>query len=238
MQISVIIPMYNESKIIADTAMKLSNYMSANFESYEIIFSDDGSVDGCADILRGLALPCVRVVGYEVNRGKGSAIRHAMLEAGGDVVMFTDADLAYGVDVIRKMYDFYCEHSKDKEIHMMIGSRNIEKDGYSEYTLTRKLMSKMYIRILCLIGGFDLTDSQCGCKAFRRDAAREIFSSASVDGFAFDFEAILLAQKLNYNIVEIPVRITNHHASKVRVVRDSINMLKELRGIKKRIKRT
>ena len=238
MKISLVIPMYNESSIIADAAKTLSEYMSENFDEYEIIFSDDGSTDGCGDIVRSLGLPCVRVEGYERNRGKGSAVRHGVMKAEGDIIMFTDADLAYGTDVIKRVYDFYAQESEKGEIHAIIGSRNLDKDGYSEYTLIRKLASKIYIKVLCLVGGFKLSDSQCGCKAFRGDAAHEIFSRCTVDGFAFDFEAILWADKLGYNIKEIPVKIINHRESKVRVVRDSIKMLRDLMRIKKNVKRS
>lgn len=238
MKFSLIIPMYNESSIIAETAKTLSEYMSSNFESYEIIFSDDGSKDGSADIVRSLSLPSVRVVGYEVNKGKGSAIRNGMLNAEGDLVMFTDADLAYGTDVIGRVRDFYIENSKDKDVHLIIGSRNIGSDGYEGYTLLRKIASKVYIKVLCLVGGFKLSDSQCGCKAFRGDAAREIFSRCKVDGFAFDFEAILWADRLGYTIFEMPVKIINHRESKVNVLRDTFKMLNDLRKIKKSVKNT
>lgn len=237
MKISLIIPMYNEKAIIADAAKTLSEYMSRNFEEYEIIFSDDGSTDGCGDVVRELSLPCVRVEGYEQNRGKGSAVRHGVMAADGDIIMFTDADLAYGTDVIKNVWDFYLEESKKGELHGIIGSRNLSKDGYSEYTFVRKLASKIYIKVLCLVGGFKLSDSQCGCKAFRGDAAHEIFRRCTVDGFAFDFEAILWADKLGYTIKEIPVKIINHRESKVRVVRDSIRMLRDLRRIKKSVKK-
>ncbi|MBR4873061.1 MAG: glycosyltransferase family 2 protein, partial [Clostridia bacterium] len=100
MKFSICIPMYNESSIIAETAKTLSAFMSERFDEYEILFSDDGSTDGSADIVRALSLPNVRVVGYPQNRGKGSAVREAMLAADGDVIMFTDSDLAYGTGVI------------------------------------------------------------------------------------------------------------------------------------------
>lgn len=230
--ISLIIPMYNESSIIKDTASTLHEYMSKNFESYEILFSDDGSKDGCGDMVRAMELPGVRVVGYEQNQGKGCAVRTAIFEAKGEIVMFTDADLAYGTDVIKKAYD---ELISKPEASMLIGSRNLSKDGYEGYTALRKLMSKVYIRILGLIGGFKLSDSQCGCKAFRGDAAKAIFSRCKVNGFAFDFESIMWAQKHEYKIVEMPVKIINHRESTVHIVRDSVRMLRDLLKIRKSV---
>ena len=224
--------MYNESAIIADTARTLSAYMSDTFDDYEIIFSDDGSLDGSADAVKSLSLPNVRVVGYESNRGKGCAVRTAMLAAEGDVIMFTDADLAYGTDVISRIYGIFEKAPTD----IVIGSRNIQKDGYEGYTFTRRIASKIYIKVLCFAGGLKLSDSQTGCKAFSKKAARDIFERCEVDGFAFDFEAILWAQKLGYSFKEMPVKVINHRESKVRMVRDTVRMLKDLRKMKKRIK--
>ena len=233
MKISLCIPMYNESSIIEDTAKTLSSYMEANFLDYEILFSDDGSRDGCGDMVRALDLPFVRVVGYEQNKGKGCAVRTAMLAAEGDVIMFTDADLAYGTDVIKEVYSIFEKAPTD----IVIGSRNLHKDGYEGYTFMRKLASKTYIKVLCIAGGLKLSDSQTGCKAFSKKAARDIFSRCEVNGFAFDFEAILWATKLKKKIKEIPVKIINHRESKVHVVSDTFKMLKDLRKMKKRIKR-
>ena len=234
MKFSLVIPMYNEKSIIADTAKTLSAYMSEHFDDYEILFSNDGSKDGCDQIVRDLNLPCVRVTGYPVNQGKGCAVRTAVLEAEGDIVMFTDADLAYGTDVIARVAETFAANS---DADMVIGSRNLDKSGYEGYTLLRKIMSKVYIKVLCIAGGFKLSDSQCGCKAFRADAAEKIFSRCEVNGFAFDFEAILWAVKMKMKIVEIPVRVINHGESKVRIIRDTVKMLKDLAKMKKRIRK-
>lgn len=234
MKISVIIPMYNEASIIQDTAKTLYEYMSQRFEDWELLFSDDGSSDGCGDLVRELALPNVRVVGYEKNHGKGCAVRTAMLEACGDIRMFTDADLAYGTEVIGRVADTFAENP---DADLVIGSRNISADGYEGYTFIRKLASKTYIKVLCIVGGFKLSDSQCGCKAFRGDAAEKIFSRCQVDGFAFDFEAILWAVKYNMKIAEMPVKIINHRESKVRMLRDTFKMLRDLHKMKRRIKK-
>lgn len=234
MKFTVCIPMYNESAIIADTAAKLSAYMGENFEDYEIIFSDDGSKDGSADIVRSLSLPNVRVIGYPDNRGKGSAVREAMLASEGDAVMFTDSDLAYGTDVIKKVADAFVENP---ECDIVIGSRNLDKDGYDGYTLVRRVASKCYIGVLKLIGGLKITDSQCGCKAFSGKAAKRVFSNCTVNRFAFDFEAILIAEKCGYKIKEIPVKVINHGDSKVNVLRDSFKMIRDILKMKKRIKK-
>lgn len=234
MKFSLCIPMYNESSIIKDTANTLHEYMAANFDDYEIIFIDDGSKDECGKMVEQMALPCARVLSYGENMGKGYAVRTAMLAAEGDVIMFTDADLAYGTDVIMQVYQTFRENP---DAQMVIGSRNLHKDGYDGYTAIRKLASKVYIKVLSIVGGFKLSDSQCGCKAFRGEAAKEIFSRCEVNRFAFDFECILWAVKLGMRIVEMPVKVINHRESKVSVLRDSFKMLRDIIKMKKRIKK-
>ena len=234
MKFSLCIPMYNESSIIKETAQTLHDYMSANFEDYEIIFSNDGSKDDCGKIVEDMKLPCVRVVGYEQNRGKGYAVRTAMLAAEGDIIMFTDADLAYGCDVIKRVADTF---SENPDAQMVIGSRNLSKDGYEGYTAIRKLASKVYIKVLSIVGGFKLSDSQCGCKAFTGKAAKEIFSRCEVDRFAFDFECILWAVKFGMKIVEMPVKIINHRESKIHIIRDSVKMFSDMLKIKRRVRK-
>lgn len=234
MKFSLCIPMYNESSIIKETAKTLHEYMSANFEDYEIIFSDDGSRDGCGDMVREMDLPCVRVVGYEQNMGKGYAVRTAMLAAEGDYVMFTDADLAYGTDVIKGVYDTFLTNP---DASVVIGSRNLHKDGYEGYTAIRKLASKAYIRVLCILGGFKLSDSQCGCKAFTGEAVKKIFQRCEINRFAFDFECILWAVKFGMKIAEMPVKIINHRESTVNVMRDAPKMVRDILKMKKRIKK-
>lgn len=226
--------MYNESSIIKDTAKTLHEYMSANFEDYEIIFSDDGSKDGCGDMVREMDLPCVRVLSYEQNMGKGYAVRTAMLAAEGDFVMFTDADLAYGTDVIKQVYETFLANP---DASVVIGSRNLHKDGYEGYTAIRKLASKVYIKVLSVVGGFKLSDSQCGCKAFSGEAVKKIFPRCEINRFAFDFECILWAVKYGMKIVEMPVKIINHRESTVHVFRDSFKMIKDLLKMRKRIKK-
>lgn len=232
MKLSLIVPMYNEASIICDTARTLTDYLQTAFDDYELLFVDDGSTDGSAMLVKKMRLPKVQVLGYTDNRGKGCAVRTGMLAAAGDIAMFIDADLAYGTEVIRQAVTTLEQSGKD----VLIGSRVLHPEGYEGYTLLRKFASKIYIKVLNIYGGLKLSDSQCGCKAYRGKAIRDIFSRCETDGFAFDFETILWAQKLGYSFVELPVKIINHRDSKIHVVRDTFRMLKELTAIKRRVR--
>jgi dolichyl-phosphate beta-glucosyltransferase len=239
MKISLCIPMYNEAKIAADTARTLWDAMAENRRRYgwdfEILFADDGSLDDCGDRVCAVAAEGkdeIRVVGYEKNRGKGGAVREAVLASDGDIVIYTDCDLAYGTDVIAEAVLRY-----EDGVDAVIGSRRLDGGGYEGYTPLRKLASAVYFGVLKTIGGFHLSDSQCGFKSFRGHVARQIFGKCQTNGFAFDFEVLLLAEKLGASIAEMPVTIINHRASTVHVVRDSIRMVRDLLRIKKRVRR-
>lgn len=226
--------MYNEGAIIGATLKTVSEYMRENFEDYEVLFCDDGSTDNCRAVVEAFGDECIKAVGYDKNRGKGAAVRYGMLHATGDVVIFTDCDLAYGLDVVKSAVQIF-ESEPDADI--VIGSRNLTNDGYEGYTLIRRLASKAYIKCVALAAGFGLTDSQCGFKGFRRDTAREIFSRCEVDGFAFDLEALIIADDIGAVIREMPVKVVNHRESKVHVLGDSFKMLADVRHLRKKIKR-
>ena len=235
MKVSLCIPMYNESSIINNTLKVVFDYMEATFDDYEVLFSDDGSTDNCRKAVEAFPNERIRAVGYEKNQGKGAAIRHGVLNATGDVIIFTDCDLAYGLDVVKSAVEMFEKHA---DADVVIGSRNLSEDGYAGYTPLRKIASKTYIKCLALAAGFKLTDSQCGFKSFRRETAHKIFSTCEVNGFAFDFEVLIKANNMGAKIYEMPVKIINHRESKVNVFRDSMKMLRDVVEIKKRNKRS
>ena len=233
---SLIIPMYNEESILPATLQTLHTYMQANFDDYEILFSDDGSTDRSREIVETCGLPHVRVISYAKNRGKGCAVRQGMLAAKGDVRLFTDCDLAYGTEIIPQMFRAAVEVSeKDDKCAVMIGSRAIHKDGYAGYTFIRKLASKVFKKLLCTAAGFRHSDSQSGIKIFRHDAAKAIFPLCTVNGWAFDFEALMISEKLGYTIREYPVKVINHRESKINLMRDTFKMIHDVKEIKKRV---
>ena len=244
MKISVIIPMYNESSIIKDSLKQFHTYMEKTFDDFELIFVDDGSKDGCSETVKAAEgkLKGVKLIRYEQNRGKGCAVRTGMLAADSDIAMFTDCDIAYGVNVIKNVYDFFANDNEkvkngQTRTSVVVGSRNLTEDGYEGYTFIRKLASKIYIKVLCITAGFKLSDSQCGMKGFRTEDAQKIFSECETDGFAFDFEVLLTAKSKGFKMDEIPVKIINHRESKVNLLKDAVKMLKDLRKMKKRIKK-
>ena len=248
---SVVIPMYNESAVIADSLRELSGVLESAAEKggwrYEILCSDDGSDDGSGEIARrtaaGLELRhgTVSVVRSEKNRGKGAAVRLGMLTARGDWRLFTDSDLAYGAEIVPVFLETALtkerENGERGGCGILAGSRAVGEDGYRGYTFLRKAASRTYLRILSVAAGFRYSDSQCGIKLFRADAAEAVFSAAETDGWAFDLEALMLADRLGFPVFEHPVRVLRHGASKIRVFRDSFGMLREIGRIRKRVKR-
>lgn len=223
--------MYNEAELVVDCAKRLTAALSARFDDgeWEIVFVDDGSTDGCRDILAAENMPGVRAEGYEKNKGKGGAIRYGIPLCRGERIVYTDCDLAYGTDAVVGIYDA----AGDNDIE--IGSRAIAEDGYAGYTKLRKLMSRVFVKIICLFAGFRYTDSQCGLKCLGNAAANDVFSRCTVDGFAFDLEMLIVADKLGYRVGEYPAKIIHNRerGSKVNPVRDTFRVLRDVVRIRK-----
>lgn len=234
MKVSLIIPMYNESLIVSDAVKTFSEYMVSSFEDFELIFVDDGSTDDCgAAVLAAHEKDArIRLVSYQPNRGKGYAVRAGVAAAEGDLIAFTDCDNAYGEQAVGRLFATLEESGAD----IVVGSRNLTKDGYAGYTFIRKLASKTYLKLIGVMAGFKLSDSQCGIKGFRRDAAKKIFRNCEVDRFAFDLEVLMIGKKLGCTVAEMPVRIINHRESTVNLVKDAMRMMHDVREMKKRIK--
>ena len=238
--------MYNESSIVADTVKTVHSAMEQlrrDFAwEYEVLFCNDGSTDNCADLARSAAAELdperLIITGYEKNRGKGAAVRHAVLESTGDIVVCTDCDLAYGTDVVGEVVKYFIPEEGKTAPDLVIGSRKLGGDGYEGYTFIRKVASKCYMLVLRVVAGFKLSDSQCGFKAYTGAVAHEIFSKVETDGFAFDIEVLMRATKKKLTIAEMPVKIINHRESKVSVLSDSVKMVKDLFRIKKLVKKS
>ena len=233
MNLTLVIPMYNESAIVADTMKTVERWLASNFPDSEAIFVNDGSTDD-TKIAAEKALPeCphIRLGGYEKNRGKGFAVKTGMLEGRGDIIAFTDCDLAYGLDIVA---DFY---KANQTCDIVIGSRPLHPEGYAGYTPLRKLMSKSYLRLVKIAAGFPWSDSQSGIKSFTAAAAKKVFGDPDfqTDGFSFDLEALMIAKREGLSVREMPAKIINHRESHISPLRDTARMLRQLMIIKRRV---
>jgi dolichyl-phosphate beta-glucosyltransferase len=232
MKVSLVIPAYNESGIILDTLRTVSVKLAELADDYEVVLVDDGSTDNMTELVLNSLDPHVRLERYSPNRGKGRAVRTGMLTARGDIILYTDADLAYGVDVFGIILDRFASSGAD----LVIGSRRLDEGGYQNYPPLRVLMSKCFSLLSRKISGLTY-DTQCGIKAYRRAAARQIFSECITDGFSFDFEALMRADRLGLKVEEIPVSVVNFRESKINVIRDSLRMFRDVFRIRRAVRK-
>ena len=197
--LSVIIPAYLEERNIATTLASLKAYFAGQPYSVEYVVVDDGSADATA---RKAEESGARVIRLDENRGKGTAVRTGMLAASGRYLLFTDADYPYEIDAVAK-----CLEELERGVEVAIGSRNLPGSDRGRERVKRRIISRignLTAQILILPG---ITDTQAGFKCFRRDAARDIFSRARINGWGFDIEILYLARILGYKIREVPIRL-------------------------------
>mgnify|MGYP000468806795 CR=1 FL=1 len=229
--LSVVVPAYNEEKRIGFSLFRIKDYLQSRNLSAEVIVVDDGSTDRTAEVAREIMAdyPEFRVISHPVNRGKGAAVRTGALQARGELVLFTDADLSTPIEELEKFLPLSREGYE-----VVIGSRALpeseikERQGWLREHLGKGF--NLLVRLLVLKG---FKDTQCGFKLFWKEAAREIFFRLETEGFAFDVEVLLLARKLGYKIAQVPVVWVNHPESRVRLVRSSLKMLGELIKIRR-----
>jgi dolichyl-phosphate beta-glucosyltransferase len=233
--LSVVIPVYNEEERIVKTITLLAGYLGQQEMDFEVIVSDDGSLDAGPSLVRQHFSEAdgVRLIRERQNRGKGAAVRRGVLAARGDLIIFTDADLSYPVETIE-----LCVAALE-EYDIAIGSRNLP-DSDIEITppALRRLAGPIFkaaVRRLVL-GGF--TDTQCGFKGFRSQAAHDIFTNCEANGFAFDVEVLALARRFNYAVTEVPVRLMlDSSDSRINLTSDPFRMIGELISIRRRLRR-
>jgi len=223
--LSVVIPAYQESLRIPKTLEQIYKYLNRQDYTFEIIVVDDGSKDGTSDIAKEvLDSKICTILKNEGNRGKGYSVRRGVLEAKGEYVLFSDADLSTPISELEKMLP----HLKS-DYDIVIGSRAlVDRSCERDMLWYREIMGRVYNAFGQLLLFPGVMDSQCGFKCFTNAAAKTIFSKQLVNGFSFDGEILFLANKQNYRIKELPVNWYNTAQSKVRVVRDSMKMFLDL----------
>ncbi len=224
--LEVIIPAYNEQERIARTLARIAEYYSEQTYTWRCSVVNDGSKDETAKIAFNFAArdPRFRVLEYGGNRGKGFAVRYGILHADANRVLFCDADLATPQEETEKLWA-----AMDAGAPVAIGSRPLkDSDLEIRQPLYRELLGRAFnkaVQMLCVKG---IDDTQCGFKMFTRDASLDIFKRCKLDGFGFDFEAMLIARDLGYEIAEVPIRWRHQEGSKVVLLRDGPRMLRDL----------
>ena len=228
--LSVIIPAYNEGKRLLPTLSKIYAYLSTKDFPYEIIVVDDGSTDNTLQIIKNFASSDKHIILLvnELNRGKGYSVRKGMLSARGEYVFFTDADLSTPIEEIEK-----CLPHLINGYHVVIGSRSMRgADIIVHQPWYREKMGKIFNFMVNMVLLKGIIDTQCGFKGFKREVVKTVFSRCKIDGFSFDVEALYLSRKYNFKIKEIPIRWENSALSKVSPIKHSLQMFRDLIGIK------
>ena len=233
--LSVVIPAYNEETRLPVSLEALAVFLSGRKEplSVDVVVVDDGSADRTAaraeEAGRRLGLS-LRVVRFPENRGKGAAVRAGALAATGKEVLVSDADFSTPIGEWEKL--------AAARVPVAIGSRAVDETLVKEpQPFYRVAMGKLFNLLVRLVAVPGIHDTQCGFKLFSRDAAQAVFSLATVDRFAWDVEALLLARKLGLPIAEIPVLWFDSPDSRVTLLRGAQAYLDVLR-IRFRVSRT
>ena len=214
-RLSVVVPAYQEAGRIGATIGRLRDGLTT-WEPLEIVVVDDGS-DDATDTAAAAAGADV-VVRLPHNRGKGAAVRAGVLASSGDVVAFTDADLSYAPEQVGRVATAV-GHGAD----VAVGSRHASPGGS-----LRSMSHVVFQRLTKLVVDGNYADTQCGLKAFSRPASRSIFCATRIDGFAFDVEIFLIAERRGLQVTEVAVKPAGAEGSTVRLRADAADMIRDL----------
>lgn len=224
--LSVVIPAYNEEVRLAPSLEQAIAYFSAQPYTWEITVVSDGSTDKTNSIVEQAAAGDSRVslYAYEPNRGKGYAVRQGMLKAKGDIVLFMDADLATPLEETAKLLPYLQRGNS-----IAIGSRPLKESSLEVHQpWWREALGRASNGLVQALAVRGISDTQCGFKMFSRSAAQDVFSRCKLNGFSFDFEALMIARDLGLQIAEVPIRWMHQEGSKVVFWRDYPRALRDL----------
>jgi len=229
MQISLIIPAYNEEKNILRMLKKLRLLLKNEKDKWEILIINDGSTDNTLGILKNYKPKFFKIISYKKNKGKGFAVKKGVKEATGDYICFIDSDLAYSFDNLKNLLSYL------ENFEVVIGSRNLETDNHENISTLRRIFGKGFNILSNIILGYRIKDTQCGLKAFKKEAAERLFSKQTLNGWGFDTEILYLAKKKNYKIKEVRAVVLERYGaqdSKINFLKDPIKMFLDLLKIR------
>lgn len=227
LDLSIVIPAYNEESRLPRTLDRIFAYLNERPFQAEILVVDDGSSDRTAETVNASRqkYPGLRLVSNGENRGKGFSVRHGMLEARGEIALFTDADLSTPIEEADKLLGAM----REKGFDAAIGSRAMDRSLIEVHqSWIREQAGIFFNRLVRWIMGVEFSDTQCGFKAFRTGRARVIFEKQRIERFGFDPEILFLAKRQGLRVAEVPVRWSHDAATKVNVAADGLRMFLEL----------
>ena len=228
--LSIVIPAYNESKRIPATLKQVLEYTASLGRAWEVLVVDDGSRDDTAAVVEEVCrhFPSVRLLRQIPNAGKGAAVRKGMLEARGERVLFTDADLSAPIEEAPRLFE-----ALDQGFDVAIGSRALRREWIGVHqSARREAAGRIFNFLIRMLTGLNFRDTQCGFKAFRREAARAIFAAQKIDGWGFDVELLYLARKFGFRSQEVAVHWNHSEASKINPLGDGLRMAAEVLKIR------
>lgn len=229
-RLSIVIPAYNESARIEATLERVLECVRTREWDAEVLVVDDGSTDDTVAIVKTWmnTHPRLHLVKNPGNRGKGYSVRNGLLQAAGDVVMFTDADLSAPIEEAERLLDAIHDGAD-----VAIGSRWLDKQKQTVHQpLYRRFFGRCFNGVTRKVIGLPFKDTQCGFKAFRRDAAQIIFRLQTIERWGFDPEILFIARRLKYTIVEVPVTWGHDERSRISYLKDGTKMLQEMAEIR------
>ncbi len=231
--LSIVIPAYNEESRISDTLEQVIGFLKTRPYAWEVLVADDGSTDATGRLVGSLAAAHANVRLLTLpHRGKGWAVKKAMLAASGQYRFLSDADLSVSIDQVDRFLPPQVEG-----VDIAIGSREAPGARRIGEPARRHLMGRVYNNLVRLLAVPGLEDTQCGFKCFRGEIVPDLFRRQTMDGFAFDVEVLSLARKAGLTMREIAVDWYYQERSKVRAVRDSLSMTLDLLRIRWRYQR-
>ncbi|MDR3401870.1 MAG: glycosyltransferase family 2 protein [Chthoniobacter sp.] len=234
--LSIVVPAYNEARRLPPTLTALVEFFRGFTRTYEVLIVVEQSTDGTLEIAAKQVAQQAhfQVIDNGPKRGKGHAVRSGMRRARGEIVFYMDADLSVP---LAEVPAFLRHFEQMPKVDVLIGNRQHAQSRITRrQSALREGMGKIFNRVLQTLVMVDLRDTQCGFKAFRQAACREIFARQTVDGFAFDVEVLLLAERLGYVVEDLPVEWINSPESKVEIVADSLRMLRDTWQIRRRLR--
>ena len=203
-KLSIVIPAYNEGERIYENLLEMSKLLSSFVTDYEMIVVNDGSKDNTEVEIRRASETVKNIVpaGYQMNRGKGGAIKEGVKCATGDYIAFLDADM----DLSPMHLKDFLAKMEETSATAVIGSK-MHKDSKVNYPLPRKIMSLGYFLLLKMLFRLNIKDTQTGVKLFEADALKKVMRQVSTDGFAYDIEIFALICASGGTIVEMPIEL-------------------------------